>query len=94
MTLYHEIMIMLMSSVKFLLAIPLAVYQYEFTIWEIFIFSSIGGVLGIIIFAKFSNWIIDQYYTWMSIKQKANSKKRLKSNMLLKVNLMRHCVLR
>ena len=39
----------------------------------------------IIIFAKFSNWIIDLYYTWMSNKQKANSKKRLKKVVAIKI---------
>ena len=84
MGLLQELIIMLMSSVKFLIAIPIAAYQYEFSFWETFFFSSIGGVLGVIIFAKFSYWIIEQYNTWMSSKQKANSKKGLKRVVAIK----------
>ena len=84
MSLFQELMIMLMSSVKFLLAIPIAAYQYEFSLWETFFFSSIGGVLGIIIFAKFSYWIIELYNTWMSSKQKANSRIGLKRVVAIK----------
>ena len=84
MSLYQVVMIMLMSSVKFLLAIPFAAYQYEFSFWQTFFFSCIGGVSGIIIFAKFSYWIIEQYNTWMSSKQKANSKKGLKRVLAIK----------
>ena len=75
MSLINGVMIMLISSVKFLLAIPVAAYQYDFSLWETFLFSSIGGVLGVIVFAKFSRWIIDQYSIWMSSRQKADSKK-------------------
>ena len=84
MSLVKGIMIMLMSSVKFLLAIPVAAYQYDFSLWETFLFSSIGGVLGIIFFAKFSRWIIDQYNIWMSTRQKADSKKELKQVIAVK----------
>lgn len=84
MGLLQELIIMLMSSVKFLIAIPIAAYQYEFSFWETFFFSSIGGVLGVIIFAKFSYWIIEQYNTWMSSKQKANSKNGLKRVVAIK----------
>ena len=84
MSLYHIITVMLISSVKFLLAIPVAAYQYEFSFWETFLFSSIGGVIGIIIFAKFSRWIIDHYNNWMSSIQKANSKKGLKNVVAIK----------
>lgn len=75
---------MLIGSVKFLLAIPVAAYQYEFSFWETFLFSSIGGVIGIIIFAKFSRWIIDHYNNLMSSIQKANSKKGLKNVVAIK----------
>ena len=84
MSLINGVMIMLISSVKFLLAIPVAAYQYELTLWETFLFSSIGGVLGVIVFAKFSRWIIDQYSIWMSSRQKADSKKELKKVVAIK----------
>ena len=84
MNLYQVVMIMLMSSVKFLLAIPVAAYQYKFSFLETFLFSSIGGVLGIIIFAKFSRWIIDQYNTWMSSMGKPISKKGFKKVVAIK----------
>ena len=85
MSLFQIVMIMLMSSIKFLLAIPIAAYQYDFSFWETFLFSSIGGVLGIIVFAKFSRWIIEQYNTWMSNHQKENSKKGLKKVVAIKI---------
>ena len=84
MSLYQVFMIMLMSSVKFLLAIPIAAYQYDFSLWETFLFSSIGGVLGVIVFAKFNRWIIELYDTWMSNGQKQNSKKGLKKVVAIK----------
>lgn len=84
MSLYQVVMILLMSSIKFLLAIPVAAFQYNFSFWQTFLFSSIGGVLGIIVFAKLSRWIIVRYNTWMSDRQKANSKKGLKEVVAIK----------
>ena len=74
-----------MSSVKFLLAIPIATYQYNFSLWETFFFSSIGGVLGVIFFSKFSRWIINKYNSWKTNMQKLNSKKGLKNFVAIKV---------
>ena len=84
MNLFQVVMIMLMSSVKFLIAIPIAAYHYDFSFWKTFLFSSFGGVLGVIVFAKFSHWIIEQYNTWMSNRQKENSKKGLKRVVAIK----------
>lgn len=84
MSLYQVVMILLMSSIKFLLAIPVAAFQYDFSFWQTFLFSSIGGVLGVIVFAKLSRWIIDRYNAWMSGRQKANSKKGLKKVVAIK----------
>lgn len=84
MSLFQVVMILLMSSVKFLLAIPVAAFQYDFSFWQTFLFSSIGGVLGVIVFAKLSRWIIDKYSAWMSSRQKASSKKGLKKVVAIK----------
>lgn len=84
MSLCQVVIIMLISSLKFVLAIPLATYQYNFSFWETFFFSSIGGVLGVVVFANFSRWIINQYNTWISSNKKSNSKVGLKKFVAIK----------
>lgn len=74
----QAILVMLVSSVKFLAAIPLAIYQYDLSFWETFLYSSIGGVLGVIIFARLSKWIVKVYYHFFSPKKKLNTKKSIK----------------
>jgi membrane protein YqaA with SNARE-associated domain len=77
-------MILLMSSVKFLLALPLAAFQYEFSFWQTFLLSSIGGLLGIFVFAYLSHFIIDKYSSWMSNRQQENSKDSIKKVVAVK----------
>ena len=73
-----------MSSVKFLLALPLAAFQYEFSFWQTFLLSSIGGLLGIFVFAYLSHFIIDKYSSWMSNRQQENSKDSIKKVVAVK----------
>jgi hypothetical protein len=84
MGVFHAIMVMVLSSVKFLAAIPLAVYQYDFSFWETFLFSSIGGVLGVLIFSKLSKWIVKMYYHFFSPKNKQKSKRGVKKVVAIK----------
>ncbi len=85
MSLYKVFVIILMSSIKFLLAIPIAAYKYEFSFWATFLFSSIGGILGVIIFAKFSHWIIEKYNTWILKSKNEISKKGFKEIVAIKI---------
>lgn len=74
----QALLVMVISSIKFMAAIPLAVYQYDLSLWETFLYSSIGGVLGVIIFAKFSKWVVKIYYHFFSPKNNLNDKKSIK----------------
>ena len=72
------ISVLLLGGTKFFLAIPLAV-QYNFSFWETFIFSCIGGIVGVIIFAKFRKVVLKIYYRFYpynySVKKKKNFRK-------------------
>ena len=70
--------VLLLGGVKFFLAIPLAV-QYNFSFWETFILSFIGGVVGVVVFAKFRKVVLKIYYRFYpynySVKKKKNFRK-------------------
>ena len=61
MQIFQAITVLLLGGLKFFLAIPLAV-QYDFSFWQTFIFSCIGGLLGVMIFAEFRQAILKLYY--------------------------------
>jgi hypothetical protein len=61
MQIIQAISVLLLGCVKFFLAIPLAI-QYDFTFWETFLLSCFGGIVGIIIFAKFRKAVLKLYY--------------------------------
>ena len=46
-----------LSGFKFLIAIPLSAYQYDFNFIQTLIFSIVGGVIGIFLFTALSNKI-------------------------------------
>ena len=46
-----------LSGFKFLIAIPLSAYQYDFNFIQTLIFSIIGGVIGVFLFSALSNKI-------------------------------------
>jgi len=46
-----------LSGFKFLIAIPLSAYQYDFNFIQTLIFSIVGGVIGIFLFSALSNKI-------------------------------------
>ena len=75
MQLIQFISVLLLGGVKFFLAIPLAV-QYDFSFWETFILSCIGGVMGVIVFAKFRKVVLKIYYRFYPFDY--NKKKKLK----------------
>ena len=78
------ISVLLLGGVKFFLAIPLAV-QYDFSFWETFIFSCMGGVLGVIVFAKFRKVVLKIYYSIYPFDYNAKKKKSFKNIIALKV---------
>lgn len=64
-----------LSSIKFAMAFPYALaLSLNFT--ELFIYTSIGGVLGILAFLNFSNWIICSYNKFFPPKKKNTFTKR------------------
>ena len=60
--LYKISILILISSVKFIFAFPLAV-GYKFVFIETFVYTSIGGILGVIFFAFISDELII-FYNW------------------------------
>ena len=54
------ITLMLISSVKFTLGIPFVSYseQYTFTFLETNVYAITGGMLGVVFFMYFSEWLI------------------------------------
>ena len=85
MGVFQAIMVVMLSSVKFLAAIPLAIYQYDFSFWETFLYSSLGGVFGVLIFSKLSKWIVKLYYYCHSSKIKQKPKRGVKKVVAIKI---------
>jgi uncharacterized oligopeptide transporter (OPT) family protein len=69
MQISHLIVVLLLSCVKFFLAIPLAV-TYDFTFWQTFILSCLGGIIGVLFFAYFRKVILNYYYKLFPNKKK------------------------
>lgn len=66
-----------LSSVKFLIAIPIAITQFTFI--ETVIISTAGGILGVLIFSFFSDHIyklIDSISKLVGLKKKEGQKKK------------------
>ncbi len=63
--------VIFLSSIKFMLAIPLSVLKYDFTFLQTLLFSAIGGVIGVFVFSFFSSRITD-----FINKRKSNKKKK------------------
>ena len=57
---FKLIQILIVSGIKFLFA-PLISIGYGFNYFQTVIFTTIGGILGILFFYFFSKWIIRQY---------------------------------
>ena len=60
MQIIQAISVLLLGCVKFFLAILLSI-QYDFSFWETFLLSCFGGIVGIIIFAKFRKAVLKLY---------------------------------
>lgn len=83
MEIIQALSVLLLSCVKFFLAIPLAV-QYDFSFWQTFIFSCLGGVIGIIVFSKFRKVVLKIYYRIYPFNFNANKKKNLRKTIAIK----------
>lgn len=83
MEIIQALSVLLLSCVKFFLAIPLAV-QYDFSFWQTFIFSCLGGVIGVIVFSKFRKVVLKIYYRIYPFNFNANKKKNLRKTIAIK----------
>tara|TARA_B100000513_G_C11877792_1_gene178171 strand:+ start:49 stop:471 length:423 start_codon:yes stop_codon:yes gene_type:complete len=83
MQIIQYISVFLMGGVKFFLAIPLAA-QYDFSFWETFFVSCIGGAMGIIFFAKFRKVVLKIYYDFYPRDYNVKKKKSLKEKIAVK----------
>ena len=77
------ISVLLLGGVKFFLAIPLAV-QYDFSFWETFILSCVGGIIGVVVFAKFRKLVLKIYYRIYPFDYNAKKKKSFKKIIAVK----------
>lgn len=63
---FKLIQVLIISGVKFLFA-PLVSIAYGFNYFQTVIFTTVGGILGILFFYFFSKWIIRQYSKYCPI---------------------------
>ena len=70
------IIIILLSSVKFVLGPSFVYFQekYQFKFWQTNLYIIIGGMLGVVVFMYFSEWLID-VYRWLRKKYRKYSHK-------------------
>lgn len=80
MQLIEIISVLLMGTVKFLFAVPLAV-NFEFSFWQTFIITCIGGIIGVLFFAQFRNAVLNVYYKVFPNKKNKESKKGFKDKL-------------
>jgi hypothetical protein len=82
MQISHLIVVLLLSCVKFFLAIPLAV-TYDFSFWQTFILCCLGGIIGVLFFAYFRKVILNYYYKLFPNKKKKKSNRGFKDNIAI-----------
>jgi hypothetical protein len=79
---FQAFSVLLVGCVKFFLAIPLA-QQYDFTFWETFIFTCLGGVIGVLFFARFRKVVLKLYFRFFPYKPKAKRKNSFRRTLAL-----------
>ena len=79
MHILHLLTVFLLSCVKFFLAFRLAL-AYDFSFWQTFLVSCLGGVIGVLFFAYFRKIILDFYFRIFPKKKNKQSKKGFKDN--------------
>jgi len=74
------LVIISLSGVKFLLAIPLSVIKYDFNFLQTLLFSVVGGVIGVFIFSYLSEKIYHLFTK--NKKSKTKTKNRSMKNIV------------
>ena len=83
MQVIQALTVLLLGCVKFFFAIPLAV-QYDFSFWQTFIVSCLGGIIGVVFFAKFRKVALKIYYRIYPFNFNANKKGGLRKTIAIK----------
>lgn len=83
MQILEAISVFFVSFVKFFLAIPLA-FTYDFTFWQTFLVTCIGGILGVLFFAQFRRVILKIYYRFFPYKPRVPKKRSFKNLLAIK----------
>ena len=83
MNIIEAISVFFMSFVKFFLAIPLA-FTFDFTFWQTFLITCLGGVLSVLFFAQFRKVILKFYYRFFPYKPKVPKKQGFKNVLAFK----------
>ena len=83
MHILEVISVFFMSFVKFFLAIPLA-FTFDFTFWQTFLITCLGGVLSVLFFAQFRKVILKFYYRFFAYKPKVPKKQGFKNVLAFK----------
>tara|TARA_Y100000385_G_scaffold225511_1_gene235959 strand:- start:491 stop:913 length:423 start_codon:yes stop_codon:yes gene_type:complete len=83
MQIIQAVSVLLLGCVKFFLAIPLAV-QYGFSFWQTFLFSCLGGIIGVVFFAKFRKVVLKIYFRIYPFNFNKNKKGGLRKTIAIK----------
>ncbi|MBT3612182.1 MAG: hypothetical protein HN522_04505 [Flavobacteriales bacterium] len=79
MSIALEILVVIfLSGIKFMFAIPLSIIKYDFTFIQTLIFSVAGGMLSIFVFSFLS----DKIYKFIASRRRNKVKKRNMKNIL------------
>ncbi|MEE2700143.1 MAG: hypothetical protein VYD71_02120 [Bacteroidota bacterium] len=77
MSIFLKILVVVsLSSVKFLFAIPLSIIRYDFNFLQTFLYSVIGGVIGVFI-ASYVSEKISKFFTSKSKRKKRGVRKKI-----------------
>lgn len=77
------ISVFLMGGLKFFFAVPLAL-TYDFSFWQTFLVTCLGGVIGVLFFAQFRKVILKIYYKLFPFKNNNSKKRGLKKTLAIK----------
>ena len=72
------LVVIFLSGIKFMFAIPLSIIKYDFTFIQTLIFSVAGGMLSIFVFSFLS----DKIYKFIASRRRNKVKKRNMKNIL------------
>ena len=69
---FKILVVIFLSGIKFMIAIPLSVIKYDFNFIQTFLFSVVGGVIGVFVFSYLS----DKIYKLIQKRRQNKIKKR------------------